>query len=70
MKILAVILFIIVVLAILLWREQSNWSRYTSTQSKKVKAAASKEVNYVNLEEVNDLPEPVNNRGQTRMALV
>ena len=59
MKILAVILLIIVVFAILLWRGQSNWSQYTSTQSQKVNSAASQEISYVNLEEVNELPEPV-----------
>ncbi|HDZ88793.1 MAG TPA: hypothetical protein ENH38_09295 [Nitrospirae bacterium] len=59
MQILAVILLIIVVLAVLLWRGQSRWSQYTSAQSQKVKAAASREANYVNLEEVNELPEPV-----------
>jgi len=59
MKILAVILLIIVVLAILLWQGRSNWSQYISTQQQKVRANASDEINYINLNEVNALPEPV-----------
>jgi|GEM_PF-4162968 len=58
-QILAVILLIIVVFAVLLWQGQSNWSQYTSAQSQKVKVAASQEISYINLEEVNELPEPV-----------
>lgn len=59
MKILAAILFIIIVLAVLLWRGRSNWSQYISTQQQKVKANASDEISYINLNEVNELPEPV-----------
>ena len=59
MEILAVILLIIVVFAILLCRGQSTWSQYRSIQSQKVKSAASREIRYVNLEEVKELPEPV-----------
>jgi len=59
MKILATILFVIVILAILLWRGRSNWAQYISTQQKKVKANASDKITYINLNEVNNLPEPV-----------
>lgn len=59
MEIFAIILFITVVFAILLWRGRSNWSQYISTQQRKVKANASDEITYINLNEVNGLPEPV-----------
>lgn len=55
-KILAVVLFIAVVLAILLWIGLSSWAKYTSAQFLNIKTSASQEINYVNLEEVSELP--------------
>lgn len=56
LQVLAAILLIVIVLTVLLWRELFNRSQYIYVQSQKIRAAASQEVNYVTLEEVNELP--------------
>jgi len=44
---------------ILFWLGRVTWNRYTARQSREIRTAASPEVHYVDLEEVNELPQPV-----------
>jgi hypothetical protein len=57
-EIFTIVSFIAVVLAILIWIGHLSWDKYTSAQFQKVKTATSysQENNYVNLEEVTELP--------------